>query len=283
MADDLSGVSGVLFRKDFMPKKDNPFYLGLMSDWHLGSDYTDYGRLKEELDILKEKNARIHVNSDVFDCIFPRDFRFMPSVPVPEIRGDDYMADATIDYASNFLEPYADNIDVLSMGNHEYSLASHGASTNMIARLINRYPHIRQGEYQGYLTYRFKYPKGGGVKDLTTFWSHGKSGNTPVTKGVIDYSRWSADIEGFDILTSGHNHEKFALPHDCFRKDGVGNPARRNQKWVKTGSYLSYKKGNYGARSGMSLKPKGGYLIKFWFSGSDNCHKNISTREIIPR
>ena len=93
----------------------------------------------------------------------------------------------------------------------------------------------------------------------------------------------TADIEGFDILTSGHNHEKFALPHDCFRKDGVGNPARRNQKWVKTGSYLSYKKGNYGARSGMSLKPKGGYLIKFWFSGSDNCHKNISTREIIPR
>lgn len=92
----------------------------LLSDLHLGSAHADEGLIREELEEARLNRDRVLINGDVFDLILPTDSkRFQPHVVHPRFQGAPDLINKVLDFATDFLEPYADRIDMIGSGNHE--------------------------------------------------------------------------------------------------------------------------------------------------------------------
>jgi len=185
------------------------FLFGLMSDIHIDSPGHDKIRFNGDMDRLASERARILFNGDIVDGILPTDRkRYSRS---GDAQKTDAQTNEIADYAVSRLAPYADYIDYLGAGNHEFSIVKYNNTDilSMIARDLNKIrssklPQIMRGGYVGFIYLHF-HRSGESVKRYVIYRDHGKGGNSPVTKGTIGLNRLYGTFD-CDLAWLGHSH-----------------------------------------------------------------------------
>jgi hypothetical protein len=226
---------------------DQPHWRFLCSDLHLGSPNVAVKRLKGDLDLARQANARIWINGDVFDAISRTDKRSDAAVLVPELRGKKDLLQSTVVYAAGILEPYADLIDWIGIGNHEETWVKWhefdpvagliGSLNSTLARQGSAH-QIRHGGICGWVRTWFDVAFGTAACPAahTTYYFHGAGGDSPVTLGTIDMNRKEVAFH-CDLLWFGHKHNRLVKDSVQLELSQTGIVRERHRKAIQTGSY----------------------------------------------
>ena len=249
-----------------------PFYRLLCSDFHIGSACTDADAIVRQLTRAKQFGARILINGDVFDAIGPKDRRFDLTTLHPGIAREKDLAAAMVRMAVEILEPFAENIDVIGIGNHEETWVNYGYNDpvrRVLEELGRAGSRAKHGSFWGYISTSFVVP---GFRKRPThklLYLHGTGGDSPVTKGTIDFNRKGRNWV-YDALTFGHKHNLVCAADQVADVSPKGKYIERRQLNLQTASYYrNYKQLNdstvldqsYAARSAHPPKPIGGVFL----------------------
>jgi hypothetical protein len=273
----------------FITRKILPYTVGqpvgitLISDIHIGAANIDYAALEYDLVTAKEAGDRILINGDIFDAILPKDHkRYRPDALDERLQRRADVLDGALDLATDYLAPYAKQIDMVGLGNHESAVEKYHA-TDMIARLIRRLNRsggtVQYGGYTGFIDYRFRADRSNTKNRFIIYYHHGSGGQSPVTKGMIDFNRKAAWVDS-DIVWMGHKHNKLvdATPMRMRCPKEGDTPTLDHQVFIMTGGYMdayggqtsesAMKEGrrtNYSSDWGLPPQAKGGIrlLVKF--------------------
>lgn len=249
-----------IIRKTIDTNEGTPHPYLLMSDLHVESPNSDHARIKEDLDQGRRFGCRIILNGDIFDSIGVGDKRYQPNVVRREMQGKIDQTKASIELAMKLLEPYADLIDIIGIGNHEETWINR-KSTDPVGLLIQSLNtslatqgsahRILHGGITGYLVTSFRFVecagKPGGKPPSALhklLYMHGSGGDAPVTKGTINIARKNTSFN-YDAFTFGHIHNSLIVDDVMVDVSTCGNIVRRQRICVVTGSYYR----NYTATS----------------------------------
>jgi hypothetical protein len=249
-----------------------PHFRLLMSDLHLGSVNADHDAIAADLSRAKEIGARVLVNGDVFDAIGPKDKRFELTTLHPRVGRRKDLAKAIVDMALELLMPYRDLIDVIGIGNHEEAWIRWGYNDpvrRLIEELNRAGGRIQHGSFWGYINTSFVLEGTRKRPRHKLLYLHGTGGDSPVTKGTIDFNRKGRNWV-YDCLTFGHKHNLVCQADQMADVSANGRYAERRQLNLQTGSYyrnyrelsddevLDY---SYAARAAHPPKPMGGVFL----------------------
>lgn len=141
--------------------KDGEQWIYLTSDMHVDSVYSARKQMLYDFDQALERNAMIKLFGDVFDAMQGRydPRRDMTSLR-PEYRRSDYF-DYVIKDVAKILSPYAENLALISDGNHELSIEKNNG-TNLTDRLTGQLNmqhggKILHGGYGGWVRYMIEW------------------------------------------------------------------------------------------------------------------------------
>jgi len=232
----------------------------LVSDLHLDSKDCDRDLVKRVFDEAVEKDATILMFGDVMDLMGGKfDTRTNKGHIKSAYQVAEYF-DAVIEEVAEFLRPYAKNIGMMAMGNHEYSVIKHH-ETNPLRNLIYRLgDHIELGDYTGFVRFFFDGGTTGGRTSKTLYYTHGSGGNSPVTKGVINTNRRSSTIEA-DYFVSGHIHQGWNVSHSRIRLNEQCVVKTYDQEHIQLGTFKD--SGEWEQAKGFGSPVKGGYWLEF--------------------
>ncbi len=249
-----------------------PFFRLLMSDLHLGSINSDHDAIIADLQRAKEIGARVLINGDVFDAIGPKDRRYDLVSLHPSVARSKDLTKAIVEMAKEILAPYAGIIDVIGIGNHEEAWIAY-CNTDPVRRLIEELNadggKIVHGSFWGYINTLFAVSGHRKRARHKLLYLHGTGGDSPVTKGTIDFNRKGRSWQ-YDTLTFGHKHNIVCSVEQIGDVSERGKYSERRQLNLQTGSYyrnyrqlsdaecLDY---SYAARSGHPPKPVGGLFL----------------------
>jgi hypothetical protein len=249
-----------------------PFFRFLMSDLHLGSVNSDHDEIIHDLDRAKTVGARVLINGDVFDAIGPKDRRFDLTVLHPSVQRKKDLAAAIVDMAFELLAPYASIIDIIGIGNHEESWVAY-CNNDPVRQLIDRLNgaggRIKHGSFWGYIRTSFRIDGYRNRPRHKLLYLHGTGGDSPVTKGTIDFNRKGRNWV-YDALTFGHKHNLVCSADQMADVSDRGRYAEKRQLNLQTGSYYrNYREldddtvldQSYAARSAHPPKPMGGIFL----------------------
>lgn len=268
----------------------------LMSDLHVDSAITNLSWIDRELREARDNGDRILIAGDVFDGILPSDKkRYSPQAMRDSLRGRDDILNAAVDLAVSVLGPYADQIDMISCGNHEASIVKHHSVDPIILLLdglsgkCSNGHKISYGGYTGFVEYTV--PLNGSSRRLVIYYHHGSGGSSPVTKGFLDFSRKGVFVDS-DVVWSGHLHTRItdtgATRLSCPSRGD--SPSLSQQVFVRTGAYMDTHSGqtqaslktsgrmaNYASDSGTAPQwPGGARLLVQWDSQRNKSIRVVS-------
>lgn len=251
--------------------------LTLLSDLHIGAPNINYRLIEKELKDARRRNDRILINGDVFDGILHSDAkRFSPDCIHPRLHGRRDVLNSAIEWAVDLLQPYADLIDVIGIGNHETALEKHHSIdpvrvlcydlTRKLARPCQDHV-IHYGGYKGFVDYRL-----GGLR-WVLYYYHGKGhGQANSTK---DFENESLQVENVGAIWLGHKHQSLASGVERISCPMGGyNCLVSVVRYIRTGAYMKVNTGqsqasirkygrrsNYAADSSMKPGMQGGARI----------------------
>lgn len=249
-----------------------PFWRLLCSDFHLGSVNADHDAIIRQLQRAKDNGARVLINGDVFDAIGPMDRRFDLTTLHPTIARSKDLAKAIVDMAMEILRPYADIIDVIGLGNHEETWIKYGYNDpvrRVLEELSREGSKAKHGSFWGYIKTSFVVPGYRKRPKHKLLYLHGTGGDSPVTKGTIDFNRKGRNWT-YDALTFGHKHNLVCAVDQIADVTDSGKYVERKQLNLQTGSYYrNYRQlkdeevldQSYAARSAHPPKPIGGVFL----------------------
>lgn len=243
----------------------------LRSDAHHDSVYCNQELEKKHLDMAVDRGAGIIDAGDLFDAMQgKKDNRHSRDELRNEFASKEEYFDALVEYNADFYRPYAKNICVLGMGNHETSVLRH-SQTNLTKRLASELR--RDGErvftsgYNGWIRFRFTINKTKN-KSFTLYYDHGKGGNSPVTRGVIQTNRMAVYLPDADIVLTGHSHDAYDVPIKRISLNKSDFVVPVIQRHIKTPTYkdpwLMGAEYGFDTEKG-SPKPVGCYWLRFFF------------------
>jgi hypothetical protein len=240
----------------------------LLSDLHWDNPHCDRVLLKKHLDIALSQNIDIQLNGDTF-CLMQGayDPRKSKESIRPEHNVNNYL-DAVVNTAIEWFKPYAHLIKVVGYGNHESNIVRR-QETDVIQRFVfglNREcgTEIQVGGYGGWIVYNFL---DGKVirKSFKIKYMHGFGGGGAVTRGVIQFNRMAAFVEGADLIWMGHVHECNEVVYTNEYLDKQFNIKLRNILMIRTSTYKEeYDNGLGGwhVERGSNPKPLGGRFLE---------------------
>ncbi len=249
-----------------------PWFRFLCSDMHLGSACADHDAIVSQLQKAKAINARILINGDLFDAIGPKDRRFDLSVLHPSVSREKDLAKAIVDMALEILMPFKDNIDVIGIGNHEETWINYGYNDpvrRVLEELSRAGSKAKHGSFWGYINTSLNIT---GVRvrpKHKLLYLHGTGGDSPVTKGTIDFNRKGRNWV-YDCLTFGHKHNYVCAMDQVADVSSAGKYSERKQLNLQTASYYrNYRQltdktvldQSYAARNAHPPKPIGGVFL----------------------
>lgn len=275
-----------------------PFFRLLCSDFHLGSACADHDAILAQLQQAKDIDAKILINGDVFDAIGPKDRRFDLTTLHPSLRGKKDLAKGIVDMALELLMPYKDNIDVIGLGNHEETWITYGYNDpvrRVLEELGREGSKARHGSFWGYIKTSFAVPKFRRRPVHKLLYLHGTGGDSPVTKGTIDFNRKGRNWV-YDALTFGHKHNLVCAVDQIADVSPAGKYTERKQLNLQTGSYYrNYRElkddevldQSYAARSAHPPKPIGGVFMCLrpqlhYLTGELEIGQSFSSEVIVP-
>lgn len=251
---------------------NQPFFRLLCSDMHIGSACADHDSIVSQLQQAKDIGARVIINGDLFDAIGPKDRRFDLTVLHPSVAREKDLAKAIVSLALELLMPYRDSIDVIGVGNHEETWINYGYNdpVRRVLEELNRAGgKAKHGSFWGYINTSFVVPGYRRRPKHKLLYLHGTGGDSPVTKGTIDFNRKGRNWV-YDCLTFGHKHNLVCAVDQIADVSPKGRYIERKQLNLQTGSYYrNYRQLNdkevldqsYAARSAHPPKPIGGVFL----------------------
>jgi hypothetical protein len=238
------------------------FWVLMMSDEHWDNAECDRAMLLRHHKEAVEREAPILKIGDLFCAMQGKwDKRADANALRPEHRGNHYL-DALVDTAGDWYSPYADNIALITPGNHEASISLRH-QTNLTERLLvklrERSDVPCMGGFWGFVKFQFKYGSSFVTKDL--HYHHGYGGGGEVTRGMIDNNRTRGQYNA-DIFYSGHIHRRNTDENIVTEVNGAGRIIQRSQLFIRGGTYKNETEGWHGMQ-GRAGRPMGGYWLKF--------------------
>lgn len=188
-----------------LDKLGGSFHVFNMPDLHWDNPKCARELLKKHLDKALALNAFIIIPGDLF-CVMQGayDPRKAKSDIRPEHNVNNYL-DAVIETAAEFFKPYAKNL-IVCQGNHESAILKR-AETDLVERFCERIGAVPMS-YKGWVVFRCGKSNDTATHVVKYFFHHGYGGGGPVTRGAIMHTRIAAQVEGADIISMGHIHEK---------------------------------------------------------------------------
>lgn len=256
-------------RVDWQRNRDWKFRILVTADRHLDSKFSQLKLQKKHLQEAKDGGWPVIDLGDVMDAMQgAKDPRGCRSELLPLLSDKDEYFDAVVDYAYDFLVPYADQLALIGLGNHETSALKHNG-TNLTKRLTRRLSQagspVLMGGYAGWLRMAFK--SGQTQQSLNIRYTHGAGGAAPVTKGVIKTNRRAVVYPDANIVLSGHTHEAYCVPIARERISETCHVFGDDQLHVQV---MSYKSATVGRGAGWEVEkefaaqPVGAYWLEFW-------------------
>lgn len=278
-------VTSVTIEQGSIENSDTELFF--TSDTHFDSVYCNRDLFFQDMDEAVRRDSMVCIFGDFFDAMNGRfDPRRDMSQLRPEYRRSDYY-DFVVQDASEKLKPYANNIMMITPGNHELSVLKN-ANTYLTDRLIGilntqNNSNIQRGGYGGWLRLVFKINKLPEGSVLVKYY-HGSGGEAPVTRGVIQTNRQAVFLPDADIVVNGHSHNSYWVPITRERIGGKGDHFFDTQHHVRTPGYMqSYGDGTTGwevTRGGVP-KPLGSCFVKIKLGGRHKHHRPAITIEPI--
>lgn len=200
--------------------------LALFSDMHIGATDIDEKRLRDDLKTACDEGRRILINGDLTESIFPSDRkRYTPS---RAMSSRDDVINEIMYYTVELLTPYVDYIDLIGTGNHDDAPIKYSGFdiVGAVCTLLNTkrsegLGNIHRAGYWGYARYSI----GDNLPSRRTHLScfdiyhhHGSGGNSPVTKGMIDFNR-VVYSHNADLYWLAHKHVGTIDPY--IMRDGI--------------------------------------------------------------
>ena len=244
----------------------------LCSDMHIGSVCSDHDSIVSQLQQAKRIGARVIINGDLFDAIGPKDRRFDLTTLHPTVCREKDLAAAIIRLALDLLMPFRDIIDVIGVGNHEETWINYGYNDpvrRVIEEMNRTGARVKHGSFWGYINTKFMVPGYRCKPSHKLLYLHGTGGDSPVTKGTIDFNRKGRNWV-YDCLTFGHKHNLVCAVDQIADVSPRGRYSERKLLNLQTGSYYrNYRQlkdsevldQSYAARSAHPPKPIGGIFL----------------------
>lgn len=238
------------------------------SDLHIDSVNCNRSVMLEDLEEAKKRDAKILIFGDIFDAMQGRfDPRRSLDELRPEYRRNDYY-DYVVTDVARILKPYAQNILLITPGNHETAVTKN-ASISLVDRLVwmmnlENQTTILQGGYGGWVRFMYACGTSGKRTSVRLKYHHGFGGDAPVTRGVIHTNRQNVFIKNADIVVNGHNHNAYYVPIVSESLSDMGKVIFSTTHHVRTPGYKQdYADGANGwaVEKGMVPKPMGGAFI----------------------
>lgn len=254
-----------IHRMDVQLDTNNTEFWSLhISDVHWDNPKCNRELFKKHLDEALELNAPIFIYGDFFCAMQGKyDPRKSKTDLRPEHAKSNYL-DALVETAEEALAPYANNIVLITDGNHETSIRRIH-ETDLLDRLCGRLRSrggiTRHGGYQGWVKWGHTYYRKKASFDL--FYHHGSGGGAPVTKGAIDFNRLSEQVVA-DVFVSGHIHRLNHNTQMVMKLTNKGNQVETQRDYVRTSTYKQEGtcEGGWAVERRMGPRPLGGYWLK---------------------
>lgn len=242
-----------------------------ISDVHFDSHKCDRELLTKHLREAEKRGAFVMINGDWFDLMGGKyDPRSTYDMIRPEYKGANYL-DLVIQDAAEYLSKF--NLTYfIGRGNHETNITKR-LHTDPIDRLVmllkTKGITCEAGGYSGWIIYRLQYQ--GRCKVFTQHYHHGFGGNAPRSKGILNADINMKRFPDAQIITRGHDHNKWYLPQSRIRLHSIrGNNFNYEQRdeivhILQTGSYkmLGDGFGGWAVEKGFDRPVLGGWWLSF--------------------
>jgi hypothetical protein len=203
--------------------------------------------LIRDLDAAKTDGDMCVVMGDVWSAILPSDLKRYTAGRHGSKR--DNILNKAVDDAFGLFRPYADQIDLMMLGNHETNVIKRH-HVDIMALLIDRLNQVKTTgklengriAYGGYTCYlQLQFIQGGNrtrnrsVSNIVWL-HHGIGGGAPVTKGMIDANRIMVQ-RGADVYVIGHKHTSISNQQRFEYVDGYGQKKRVTRDFLIVAGY----------------------------------------------
>lgn len=260
--------------------------LGFFGDLQFGSSDFDSDLCKRDLDRAYESCAGVFLIGDNFDAIFPGDPRHAAGVRDGN-REDPINED--VERFGEFLQPYADKLVGIGMGNHETACIRHNNvdPVRMLVAWLNAElgTSIVQMGYRGWIPVHLSNERAE-VHRARIYWFHGAGGSAPKSKGMLNFSGLAAEYD-FDVYICGHKH-KLILDGATTREtlDRDNKPVLKRLWAAQTGTYKRIQKvdkgggyrSNYGEERFDQRSSNGWVQVVFEVSGKSELESQVLLR-----
>lgn len=236
----------------------------LLSDVHWDNPHCRRDILHRLLGQAKDRKAGVFIFGDLF-CLMQGKYdpRASKDSIRPEHQVNNYL-DAVVDTAVADFAPYADNLEMVTPGNHETSILKR-QETDVIQRFAARLG-VRAGGYSGFV--RFQFSRGSSNRHShVLYFHHGYAGGGPVTRGTIQTSRRSVYLPDPTFLVSGHIHENWVMAVPRVRISSNGRVYQDEQLHIQLPTLKDEytMAGGWHVEQGRPPKPLGGAWLHFFY------------------
>lgn len=249
-------------RPELTRNKDAWFLL--TADWHWDNPKCDRDLLEKHLKQAVERNAGVMVFGDAFCIMQGRyDGRRVKGDIRDEHNNATYL-DSVVDTFCEWIEPYKNNIKLMTYGNHETSILKH-CETDLLQRMSQR-TKIALGKFDGWVRIIPNLLSTNERHGKNLYYHHGSGGGGAVTRGVIATNRRNAYIDGADIIVSGHIHEAWIMETPKESITSNGHTERKAVTHVQTGTYKEEFTGSgWHVERGAPPKPLGSWWMRVYY------------------
>lgn len=253
-----------------MPWK--PQGIRLFGDPHIDAPDHDRELLMHDLEQAKVDGDEAILMGDTWSLILPQDHKRYSGRHGEQM---DAIIDHKIAQAVELFTPYANQISIIMLGNHETSVIKYHA-TDPTARLIAELNRVKtngkilHGGYRCWV--QLKWERGTHRNSLSMWLHHGAGGGAPVTKGLIDGNRIKV-ARTADIIAIAHKHQHIHDQDSYEYMDQYGVVHQRRRDFFVVGGYSGaesadgdYANGydlNWGAEKFYSREAQGSVRILF--------------------
>jgi len=257
----VESLSGGVTRITFQRR----LWVLLSSDWHWDSVKCDRERLAADLDTAKRLNAAVLSIGDLFDVMGGKwDPRSNGKWDVrPEFQRNNYFDDIVTGCA-DWLEPYREQMALITPGNHEAAVRKRMETcltTRLVEQLRTRGSKCKQAGYSGWVMFRGM-RNARAVALYRLYYHHGYGGGGPVTRGVIDFSRYLVDTDA-DCVHAGHVHQRTLIESSRQRLSPTGIARISPIHLVRSAAYKQESlTDGWAVEKGMGSKPLGGWWMR---------------------
>jgi predicted phosphodiesterase len=250
-----------------------------ISDVHWDNPKCDRALFKRHLDEALELNCPVFIYGDFFCAMQGKyDPRRNKEAIRPEHNTGDYL-DRLVETAADYLEPYAQNIVLITEGNHESSIRKN-LETDLLDRLCGELRHrdgiTTKGGYQGWV--QWQTTTANRRNGFQLYYHHGSGGGAPVTKGAIDFNRMAEQVVA-DVYISGHIHRLNHNRQEVMSLTRTGRQVLKVRDYVRTSTYKQEgeKAHGWAVERRMGPRPLGGYWLRLQTYKHDNNMRTIRT------